>query len=293
MSDAQAESALAYLRRAGRGDRAKKSLGQNYLIDDAVLERVAEAALPAAGGPVLEIGPGLGALTRVLLRRLDAAGESDRLWAAELDGDKIAVLRREFAGRSLRLLHADARTVRLADLWGGAKGAVCGNLPYYIANPLLMHFLRQRESLGLITVMVQKEVAERLTAVPGGKAYGVLSVAALLYAETEFLFLVPPEAFHPAPKVTSAVVRLKPRPFPGLLLPEEELLAVARAAFSQRRKTILNSLGVSWPKNRESLRSLLAEAGIPPDTRAERLKAEDFQRLALALRNTQTTSAIL
>jgi 16S rRNA (adenine1518-N6/adenine1519-N6)-dimethyltransferase len=283
----ETEPAIAYLRRVGRGDRAKKALGQNYLIDDTLLEQMAAAALPSAGGPVLEIGPGLGALTRVLLRRLESAGGPVRLWAAELDGDKVAILAREFAGRPLSLLHADARAVSLADLWGAEKGAVCGNLPYYVTNPLLRHFLRQKDSLSLLTVMVQNEVAERLTAAPGGRAYGILSVAARLYAEGEILFRAPAEAFRPAPRVTSAAVRLRLRPYPGLRLPEEEVLAAARAAFAQRRKTVLNSLAAVWRQDKETTRLLLRTAAVSPAARAEELTVEDFQRLALAARELQ------
>ncbi|MDR1604349.1 MAG: 16S rRNA (adenine(1518)-N(6)/adenine(1519)-N(6))-dimethyltransferase RsmA [Gracilibacteraceae bacterium] len=278
----EAEPALAYLRRVGRGDRAKKALGQNYLIDDALLEQMAAAAAPTAAGPVLEIGPGLGLLTRLLLRRQEASG--GRLWAAEIDEGKVAVLEREFAGRPLSLLCLDARTVLLRDLWGGEKGAVCGNLPYYIANPLLRHFLRQRDSLTRLTVMVQKEVGERLTAPPGGRPYGLLSLAVRLYAEPEFLFTVPAAAFRPAPRVTSAAVRLHPRPYPGLLLPEEDVLAVARAAFAQRRKTALNSLSAVWPRDKDTVRHWLRTAAIPPEARAEQLTIEDFQNIALTIR---------
>ncbi|MDR0434451.1 MAG: 16S rRNA (adenine(1518)-N(6)/adenine(1519)-N(6))-dimethyltransferase RsmA [Gracilibacteraceae bacterium] len=288
MDAEKSEPAAAYLRRVGSRDRAKKSLGQNYLIDDALLERMAAAAVPPGGGPLLEIGPGLGTLTRELLRRLENAAGAEagvRFWAAELDGSKVAVLRREFGGRPLCLLNADARAVILSDLWGSEKGAVCGNLPYYIANPLLRHFLRQRDSLSLLTVMVQNEVAERLTALPGSRAYGVLSIAARLYAEGEILFRAPAAAFRPAPKVTSAVVRLRPRLYPGLSLPEEELLAAAKAAFAQRRKTVLNSLAAAWGRDKESLRLLLRQAAIPAAARAEGLTIEDFQRLALAARD--------
>jgi 16S rRNA (adenine1518-N6/adenine1519-N6)-dimethyltransferase len=281
------EPALTYLRRVGRGDRAKKALGQNYLIDDSLLEQMAAASAPLTGEPVLEIGPGLGTLTRELLRRLEAGNSAVRLWAAEIDETKVSALAREFVGRPLRLLCQDARTVLLRDLWGEEKGVVCGNLPYYITNPLLRHFLRQKNSLALLTVMVQREVAERLTAAPGSKNYGILSLAARLYAETEILFSAPATAFRPAPRVSSAAVRLRLRPYPGLLLPEEDLMSVAKAAFAQRRKTVLNSLSAAWGRDKDAVRALLRTAEIPAAARAEQLTAEDFQRLALAGRKDQ------
>jgi 16S rRNA (adenine1518-N6/adenine1519-N6)-dimethyltransferase len=273
------ETAAEYTRRVlGRGGRAQKSLGQNFLIDDDVLERIVWEGIPEEDIPLVEIGPGPGGLTRIVVKK------TSRLWAIEVDGSKIEILQREFAGLPVTFLHADALKVNLADLWGDEKGWLIGNLPYYITNPLLRHFLEQQESLLGMTVMVQKEVAERMIASPGSKEYGILSIALQLSAEARKLFDVPPSAFWPRPKVTSTVMRLDLRPYPDFEVEYQAFFKVVRAAFAQRRKTLLNTLakGLSIPK--EELASVLLAAGVDGNLRAEDLGILDFQEIVRALK---------
>jgi 16S rRNA (adenine1518-N6/adenine1519-N6)-dimethyltransferase len=270
------ESTLAYTERLARGGgRAKKSLGQNYLIDDDLIERIAQAALPPAGGPLLEIGPGLGGLTRRLLESVP------KLWAVEIDRAKADILRREFAGRPLEVLTMDALDLKLGDIWGETPGWVVGNLPYYITSPILMHYLQQRASVAQMVILVQLEVAQRLTAVTGSKAFGLLTVATRVYARAEMLFAAGPEAFRPQPKVISAAVRLTPRLYPGLIVPEEDVIATAKLGFAQRRKTILNNLSVGWGLDKDGTRCLLERAGVNPGARAEELDVDEWQQLTL------------
>jgi len=274
MDGPKEETALKYTRRVlQQGGRAKKSLGQNFLIDDYIIERIVEEGIPEEDIPLVEIGPGPGGLTRELLKR------KPRLWAIELDQDKIQLLTREFKDNGLTLIHADALKVQLSNLWGSEQGWLVGNLPYYITNPLLMHFLQQKESLLGMTVMVQKEVADRMTAKPGGKDYGILSIAVQLSAETCRLFDVPPTAFLPPPKVTSTVVKLEIRPYPHFHCDEKLFFKVVKAAFSQRRKTLLNTLssGLGLPKT--EVARILRAAGIDPKVRAEEINIYDYQKI--------------
>lgn len=278
MADARQESAEQYTKRVlKKGGRAKKSLGQNFLIDDQIIEAIVQTGLPDPELPLIEIGPGPGALTRKLIEN------TNRLWAVELDQEKIEILQKEFAGQ-IELLHMDALKLNLKDLWGEEKGWLIGNLPYYITNPLLEHFLAQKDSLRGLTVMVQKEVARRMTAKPGGKEYGLLSIAIQLYAEAEILFDVPPAAFRPQPKVTSTVIRLKIRPYPGFSADQKAFFRVVRAAFAQRRKTLHNTLssGLNLPK--ETVDEILRSAGISPNSRAEELGIIDYQNILLAIK---------
>lgn len=271
------ETALEYTRRVLKfGQRAKKSLGQNFLIDDQIIERIIQEGVPEGNLPVVEIGPGPGGLTRNLVERVP------RLWAIELDPEKIELLRREFPD-ALTLLHGDALKMKLTDLWGSEKGWLVGNLPYYITNPLLMHFLEQKESLLGMTVMVQKEVADRITAQPGGKEYGILSIAIQVSAEVQRLFDVQPSAFWPQPKVTSTVLKLRIRPFPGLEVQEQALLKVAKAAFGQRRKTLLNTLSAGLGISKGEMADVLKGAGIENSLRAEDISILEYQQIVRAL----------
>jgi len=271
------ENAASYTRRLLRGGaKAHKALGQNFLMDDQVIDAIVEASVVDPAVPLLEIGPGLGVLTRSL------ACKAQKVWAVELDRGKVDLLKRELKDLPVEILNQDALKLNLADIWGNAKGVLVGNLPYYITSPLLMHFLGQKNSLTAMVIMVQREVADRLVAKPGGKDYGVLSVATQVSAEVEKLFEVPPEAFWPAPKVTSAVVRLKLRPYPGLQVEEKELLKVVKAAFSQRRKTLGNSLAGGLGISKQEVGELLAAAGVEEQRRAETLSIEEFQKVTEA-----------
>lgn len=266
------ESAIEYTRRVLKKGRARKALGQNFLIDDDIIERISSSIIDK-NVPVIEIGSGPGGLTRIL------AQEIENFWAVELDSEKVAILRKEFQDYPVKILHKDALEIDLEDLWQQQKGYLVGNLPYYITNLLLMHFLEQEENLLGMTVMVQKEVAERMTARPGGKDYGILSVAVQLSAEAEKLFEVPPSAFFPQPKVTSAVVKLILRSYPGLEVDKKQLLRVVKAAFAQRRKTLLNSLSGRLGLDKNELGEKLSRLGFPEKVRAENLSILDFQEI--------------
>lgn len=256
-----------------KGAKAYKSLGQNFLIDDHVIDMIADAAVQDEKTPLVEIGPGLGVLTRVLARRVG------KVWAVELDKEKISILNNQLQGLPVELINMDALNLDLKDLWGEDKGVLVGNLPYYITSPLLMHFLDQKDSLQSMVVMVQKEVADRLIAQPGKKDYGILSVATQIYAQPEKLFEVLPDSFWPAPKVTSAVVRLTLRPYPGLEVEEKDLLKIVKASFSQRRKTLVNSLTGGLGIEKKRVQELLAQAGIEEQRRGETLTIEEFQKI--------------
>lgn len=274
------ENAANYTRRILKGGaKAHKSLGQNFLMDDQVIENIVAASVADPETPIVEIGPGLGVLTRILAKR------AQKIWAVELDRGKVGLLQRELQGLPVEILNMDALKLNLADIWGTKKGVLVGNLPYYITSPLLMHFLEQKESLQSMVVMVQKEVADRLIAKPGGKDYGILSIAAQISAHPEKLFEVPPRAFWPAPKVTSAVVRFELRPYPGLRVQEKDFFRVVKASFSQRRKTLGNSLAGGLGVNKQQVGEILAAAGVDEQRRAETLTIDEFQAVTVAVMN--------
>ncbi|UWG97717.1 16S rRNA (adenine(1518)-N(6)/adenine(1519)-N(6))-dimethyltransferase RsmA [Dehalobacter sp. DCM] len=255
--------------------RAKKALGQNFLIDDAVISRIIEEGVPKENIPLVEIGPGPGALTRKLVLK------ENELWAIELDQEKVELLNREFHADTLHILHMDALKLNVRDLWGDNKGWLVGNLPYYITNPLLMHFLDQGDRLKGMTVMVQKEVADRIGAGPGSRAYGILSIAVQLAADVTPLFDVPPTAFWPQPKVTSTVLKLEMRPYPGFNTDKDVFFRIVRAAFAQRRKTIINTLSGGLGITKEQTKEILERAGIDPGLRAEDIGILDYQKITL------------
>jgi 16S rRNA (adenine1518-N6/adenine1519-N6)-dimethyltransferase len=271
------ESALDYTQRLlRRGARAYKSLGQNFLIDDEVIAQIVQASELNPDTLLVEVGPGLGVLTRVLARQVQ------KMWAVELDRKKIAILQRELQGLPVEIIYGDALQLELTQLWGNSQGFLIGNLPYYITSPLIMHFLEQSASLTGMTIMVQEEVANRLAAHAGSKDYGVLSVAVQIAAEVEKVTRVPAEAFWPVPKVNSAVVRLRLRPFPGIR-DKEALLKIVKAGFSQRRKTLVNSLSAALQLPKEIVSLKLGELGIDERRRSETVSIEEFIRLSDSL----------
>ena len=251
--------------------RPRKRFGQHFLRDSGVIERIVAAIRPLAGERLVEIGPGLGALTVPLL---EAAGELD---VVELDRDLLEPLRARCAGAGLlRIHHADALEFDFAALRGnGPPLRVVGNLPYNISTPLLFHLLAQAEHLGNLHFMLQKDVVERMAAEPGEDAYGRLSVMLQYRCRIEPLFAVGPEAFRPPPKVWSAVVRLVPRETRAVAVHDEDRFAeIVRRAFAQRRKTLRNSL-------RDLLDSAQIEAaGLDPGARPETLSLEAFAALS-------------
>ena len=255
------------------GHRARKRFGQNFLRDAQVVERMLAAMAPAPGDAVVEVGPGLGALTWPLLERLDA------LTVVELDRDLIRRLETKAEGTAprLRIVPGDVLDVDLAALHPGRALRVVGNLPYNIGTPLILRLVDAHAAVADVHVMLQREVVERLAAVPGTRAYGRLSVLVQSVFDVTPLFAVPPGAFEPPPKVHSAVCRLVPRadaPPPEAL---EALSRATRLAFAGKRKTLRNNLrGHLEPAAIEAL-------GIDPGARAETLDGAAFARLARAL----------
>lgn len=253
--------------------RPKKSFGQHFLHEKRYIERIVSAIAPKADDRVVEIGPGEGALTLPLLA---AAG---RLTAIELDTDLIPGLQqRASAIGALEIVHADVLKVdftALAQRLGVPRVRLAGNLPYYISSPILFHCVDHAEAIQDMHFMLQKEVVDRMAAVPGSKVYGRLSVMLQLACRVEPLFTVPPGAFRPPPKVDSAVVRLVPlAAHQRHDADPQRVHAIVKAAFAQRRKTLSNGL-----KNLLDSEAI-ASAGIDPRARAETLSPDDFVRLA-------------
>jgi len=250
------------------GHTPRKRFGQNFLHDARVLHAIVAAIAPRPGEHVVEIGPGLGALTRLLL------AECGRLDVVELDRDLVGHLRRQFAGEDRLRIHAgDALKFDFSALAGEGPVRVVGNLPYNISTPLLFHLFEYSAFVSDMHFMLQKEVVDRLCAEPGGKDYGRLGVMASYYCAMEPLMEVGPESFNPPPKVVSAVVRLVPHRTRPVALAPEVLGRVVAAAFSQRRKTLRNALSTLFTGDE------IAAAGIDPGARAETLALADFARL--------------
>lgn len=261
---------------AANGLSARRSLGQNFLLDLNITRRIARAAGPLDDATVLEIGPGPGGLTRALLEE-----GANRVIAVERDDRCIAALGEiaEVADGRLEILAADALTVdpaALADKYGRLR--VVANLPYNISTPLLVNWLKQIEFFDRFVLMFQSEVADRLAAEPGTKAYGRLSVAAQWRCEVRPLFTLPPRAFTPAPKVSSTVVELVPRAQPRAEADPDILEEVVAAAFGQRRKMLRAALKGVFADPSHTLSSV----GIAPEARAETVSIEGFCALARA-----------
>ena len=264
------------------GFRFSKKLGQNFLINPSVCPRMAEACGIGADGGVLEIGPGFGVLTRELAR---CAG---KVVAVELDERLPAVLAETLAGQdNVKIVSGDCMKIDLRRLlaqeFGDRPVAVCANLPYYITSPIIMMLLESRLPVENITVMVQKEAAQRLCAAPGTREAGAVTLAVQYYAEAETLFAVSRGSFMPAPNVDSAVIRLTVRKTPPCPVKDEAVMfRLIRAGFNQRRKTLLNSLtGAGYSK--EQLTAAFTAAGLAPTARAEQLTLPQFAALADAL----------
>ena len=271
------ESAAEYTQRLVKnGARAHKSMGQVFLMSDEVIEHIVSASTLQQGIPLVEIGPGLGVLTRIL------APKVQKMWAVELDTHKIGILNKELSGYPIEIVNQDALKLDLNQLWGDQKGYLVGNLPYYITSPLIMHFLEQADRLSGMTIMVQKEVADRIAAPPGSKTYGILSIAVQISAQVTKVIDVLPSAFWPAPKVTSAVIRLDLRPYPGFNVDKKDFFRVVKAAFSQRRKTLGNSLAGGLGIRKEEVIERMQSVGISDGRRAESLSIEEFQVLTRA-----------
>lgn len=263
----------------------KKSLGQNFLVDRNIARKIVEAIAPEPGEPIVEIGPGEGALTSLLLE----AGAT--VVAVEIDPEAADAVRRRFAGTgdALRIIEQDVLKTSLPEIireeTGLAEGEairVVGNIPYYITSPILFHLFDQRKSVREATLMMQKEVAERLVAVPRTKEYGILAVITQSLSSPKRLLTVPPGCFHPRPKVTSAVVRLRFEDRVEIEGIEEIHRRLVREAFGKRRKTLNNALGGLIPDGSERA-ELFERSGIGPGQRAEELTPDEFAHLARVL----------
>lgn len=254
--------------------RADKKLGQNFLIDENVVRQIVEAAELSEADTVLEVGPGIGTLTQGL------AESKAKVVAVELDTRLLPVLATTLEGYdNVRVVHGDILKVNIMEEVGAPEFKVCANLPYYITTPIIFALLEKRLPMERLVAMVQKEVAERMAAQPGGKDYGALSVAIQYYTEPEIAFIVPPTSFIPAPAVDSAVIVCKRRSKPLVEVCDEALFfRVVKAAFSLRRKMLSNSLKNMGIKS-EQVAKWLELAGVDGKRRAETLSLEDFAKL--------------
>ena len=275
---ANAEKTKEVIERHGFAFR--KQFGQNFLIDSAVPEAIVRAAELTKDDTVLEIGPGIGTMTQYLA---EAAGH---VVAVEIDKTLIPVLADTLAGfDNVTVLQGDILKTDLGAIIAEAGGSVkvVANLPYYITTPIIMKLLAQAEGIGLITVMVQEEVAERIVSGPGSKAYGAISLGVQYYAEPEIVRSVPPHCFMPQPKVASSVLKLKRREKP-LVTPQDEahMFACIKAAFLQRRKTLPNALSGYAPLavSRDQAAAALRAMGLDERARGETLDLAQFARLS-------------
>ncbi len=261
------------------GMNPTKSLGQNFLIDGTVCPRMAEACGADRNTGVLEIGPGVGVLTAELAKR------AGKVAAVELDKRLVPALKETLAGfENIEIIQGDALKLDLAALIGehfpGMRAAVCANLPYYITSPVIMLLLESRLPLDSITVMVQREAAERLCARVGSRAAGAVTVAVYYYAIPELLFEVPRDSFLPAPNVDSAVIRLTPRPAPPVAVADEAgFFRMVKAAFGQRRKTAANAVSAGMGLNKDFVAAAVARASFEPAVRAESFTLEELANL--------------
>lgn len=255
----------------------KKSLGQNFLVDESHLARIAAAADLTPQDTVLEVGPGLGVLTRYL------AAQAGRVVAVELDDRLIPILVERFADRpNVRFVHADILEVDAAALVETTAYKVVANLPYYITSAVLRHLLEAPQPPTLAVVMVQREVAQRMVAAPGDMS--LLAVGVQFYARPKIVQKVPAGAFYPRPKVDSAVVRLEVRPEPAAPdVDRGQFFEVVRAGFGQKRKQLLNSLSSGLGLDKERIRAYMEEAGIDPRRRAETLSLDEWAALTRAI----------
>ena len=267
---------------ARHGFRFAKSLGQNFLIDADVPRSIAEGSGADEQCGVLEIGPGIGCLTQELCRR------AGKVVSVELDPrlyDVLAETMAEFPNFTLQpgdIMKQDLSALVNAH-FAGLRPMVCANLPYNITTPVLT-LLVESGLFSCITVLIQKEVAQRICAAPGSSDYGAFALLMQYYTEPELLFTVPPTCFLPAPKVTSAVIRCPVRPNPPVTVESTDAFwRTVRAGFALRRKTLVNSLQTGWELPKEKLSAIVASCGLDPAVRGERLSLEEYARLSDAL----------
>ena len=262
-----------------------KSLGQNFLVNPSVCPRMAQAAGSDDETGVLEIGPGIGILTKEL------AARAKKVVSIELDKRLLPVLKETLADfRNIEIVNDDVLKIDLnkliAEKFAGMRVIVCANLPYYITSPVIMLLLESRLPIESITVMVQREAADRLCAEVGSRQAGAVTVAVDYYAEAEKLFDVSRGSFMPSPKVDSAVIRLDIRKQPPIeVADEKEFFRMIKAAFGQRRKTALNSISAGMNIPKEEIRSALERAGLDENIRAEKLTMRQLADLCEEIKN--------
>jgi 16S rRNA (adenine1518-N6/adenine1519-N6)-dimethyltransferase len=256
--------------------KAKKSLGQNFLKDASVVGRIVELADIRPTDWVVEIGPGTGVLTEAL------AAKAEKVVAVELDRDLVPLLLKKFPfSGNVSIVEGDVLKIHLVEAlrklgWDGRPYKVVANIPYYITAPIIQTLLRLSPQPQDIFLMVQKEVAERVTAGPGDMS--TLSVAVQYYADPEMLFVVPKEAFHPVPKVDSAILRIVPqKPFDAD--EDKRFFRLVRAGFAARRKTLVNNLAASLHVSKEEAAQNIRAAGLAENVRAQSLDVEEWRRL--------------
>ena len=270
--------------------KPSKSLGQNFITDGNIVNKIVDGAGITEEDLVIEIGPGIGVLTSALAERAAFVA------AVELDKRLIPVLEETLMEYSnVRVINADilktdlhqlVRACREEGLFTG-KVRVIGNLPYYITTPMIMKPLEEQVPADSITVMMQKEVADRIRSAPGSRTYGAISVAVQYYCRVEKVTDVPKEAFIPRPKVASTVLNLEPLEERIEVADEKMFLRCVKAGFAQRRKTLLNSLAAGGGMDKDHVRKILEAAGIDPGRRAETLTVEEFGRIANGVSNEQ------
>ena len=260
----------------------KKGLGQNFLSSQSVLEEIADAAEIENEG-VIEIGPGFGVLTNELAKR------AEKVLALEIDERLIPILRDTLSEYdNVKVINKDVLKTDIAELinseFGDKRVSVAANLPYYITTPIITSLIENRLPLKNLVVMIQKEVADRITAQPGTKDYGAISVLCQFYTKPELICNVGAELFVPPPKVDSAVVKMAFRDEPAVEVKDEKMFfRTVKAAFSQRRKTLLNCLAANFPINKSDLTQIMESVDISPSRRGETLSLEEFAKLAEAI----------
>ncbi|MEG2931196.1 MAG: 16S rRNA (adenine(1518)-N(6)/adenine(1519)-N(6))-dimethyltransferase RsmA [Ruthenibacterium sp.] len=276
---------------ARHGFALSKGFGQNFIVNAGICPKIVQAAGIDTTYGVLEIGPGIGVLTRELVAR------AAKVVAIEIDDRLLPVLAETLADcKHVKIVQGDVLKTDLAALiareFAGLKVAVCANLPYYITSPIIMKLLEERLPIEHLTVMVQKEAADRLSAQPGTRAAGAITYAVHYYAQPRTLFTVQPGSFYPPPKVTSAVIQLNVHKTPPVVPDSEaQMFRTIRAAFSQRRKTAVNAIsaGLSLPK--EQVVGALAQAGLPAAARPEQLTLLQYAGLSNALSAQKSTES--
>jgi len=266
------------------GIRLHKSLGQNFLIEPKYIEKIVDASGVNQSQVVVEIGPGIGALTQAL------AEKAGLIIAVEIDRNLISVLKEMFSLKeNVRVIYGDAVKVDFDQIVKDQveEGVllpykVIANLPYYITTPIIMRLLEEGFNFSSLVLMVQKEVAQRMLAVPGTKDYGALSIGVQYYCQPSMVTIVPPTVFYPRPEVESAIIKLDRREQPKVKVKDEKVFfSLVKAAFGQRRKTLLNALANSgFPLNKEKWLELLEDIPIEPQRRGETLSLEEFALLA-------------